>query len=140
MFANELPGRLAQHQVFRGTVCQVGGKAWLWRVLLSDAGWQRISVLGQQAKAFDLELREAVTGDRYVVQVKSRAGRQDLEETLRSFSPEVYRRVFFVVHRPVPDRRLVDGLPSYVDLVLPERLAQLSVGAGLTDWIEDKVA
>lgn len=112
----------------------------MWRVLLSDAGWQRISVLGQQAKAFDLELREAVTGDRYVVQVKSRAGRQDLEETLRSFSPEVYRRVFFVVHRPVPDRRLVDGLPSYVDLVLPERLAQLSVGAGLTDWIEDKVA
>ena len=41
---------------------------------------------------------------------------------------------------PVPDRRLVDGLPSYVDLVLPEHLAQLSVGAGLTDWIEDKVA
>src|SRR5262249_38952482 len=38
------------------------------------AGWVRVSVLGQHAKAYDLELREPITGDRYVVQVKSRAG------------------------------------------------------------------
>src|SRR5262249_49920687 len=43
------------------------------------AGWVRVSVLGQQAKAYDLELQEPIIGDRYVVQVKSRAGLADLQ-------------------------------------------------------------
>ena len=181
LFANELPGRLAQLQAFRGTVCRVADKALLARVLRAsrssvaigiaqqrdalshavaqaiaelhwkdfetlvdlvfrDAGWLRISVLGQQAKGFDLELREAVTGDEYVVQVKSRADRADLDDTLRSYSPDSYRKVFLVVRTPAMDLLAVDNLPSYVDLVLPGRLAQLAVAAGLSKWVEDKVA
>jgi hypothetical protein len=181
LFANELPGRLAQLQAFRGTVCRVADKALLARVLQSsrssvasdiaqrrealsrvvanaiaelhwkdfetlvdlvfrDAGWQRVSILGQQAKGFDLELREPVTGDEYVVQVKSQADRADLERTLESYLPDSYRRLFFVVHTPEPDLLNVDELPSYVDLVLPNRLAELAVAAGLSKWIEDKVA
>ena len=41
-------------------------------LVFRDAGWIRVSVLGQHAKAYDLELRESITGYRYVVQVKSR--------------------------------------------------------------------
>jgi hypothetical protein len=45
------------------------------------SGWRRVSVLGQQAKGYDLELRETITGDRFVVQIKSSAGVPELEET-----------------------------------------------------------
>lgn len=181
LFANELPGKLAQLQAFRGTVCRVTEKALLTRVLtgqrsplsssiaaarsdlaralaaaicelhwkdfetLADlvfrqAGWVRNSVLGQQAKALDLELIEPLTRSKYVVQVKSQAGMAELEDTIRSFSADDYRRVYFVVHTPTPELRLCEQLPEHVELLLPERLGELALEAGLTHWIEAKVA
>jgi hypothetical protein len=181
LFANELPGRLAQLQAFRGTVCRVSDKDLLLRVLtgkrsplatevstaraglaaalarairelhwkdfetLADlvfrqAGWIRNSVLGQQVKALDLELIEPLTRSKYVVQVKSQAGVEDLIDTIESFSKENYRRVYFVVHSPTPDLRKYDQLPDHVELLLPERLGELALEAGLTQWIEAKVA
>lgn len=181
LVANELPGKLAQLQGFRGTACRVQERDLLRRVLegtrsafaaqiserrsalcqslveairelhwkdfetlvdlvFRHAGWVRISVLGQQAKAYDLELREPITNDRYVVQVKSQATRRDLEITVRDFSADDYRRVFFVVHSPAPD--LADGadLPDHVELVSPDRLAALALEAGLSHWLEEKVS
>lgn len=181
LFANELPGRLAQLQAFRGTVCRVTDLDLLRRVLsgvqsplssaiaahrnalcgalanairelhwkdfetLADmlfrhAGWIRNSVLGQQAKALDLELIEPLTRSKYVVQVKSQAGVADLARTIESFSPENYRRVYFVVHTPAPALQAMTGLPDHVELLLPDRLADLALEAGLTHWIEAKVA
>ena len=104
------------------------------------AGWVRVSVLGQHAKAYDLELREPIIGDRYVVQVKSRASRADLEKTIESFSPGDFRRVFFVVHSPDDD--LVKGIdvPAHVEIVSPQRLGELTMDAGLVTWLEDKVS
>ena len=103
-------------------------------------GWLRVSVLGQQAKGYDLELREPVTGDRYVVQVKSVASREDLDNTVAEFSPEDYQRVFFVVHSNVYKLLAGPALPDHVDVVGPQRLADLALDAGLVRWLEDKVA
>jgi len=181
LVVNELPGKIAQLQGFRGTACDVKEAELLKRVLsgtrsqlaseiasqrsllcehlsraicelhwkdfetltdlvFRDAGWVRVSVLGQHAKAYDLELREPITGNRYVVQVKSQATRADLDETVKNFSPEDYRRVFFVVHSPSHDLASAKKLPAHVELVPPARLAELAVDAGLSKWIEDKVA
>ncbi len=103
------------------------------------AGWVRVSVLGQHEKAYDLLLREPVTGNRSVVQVKSKAGRKDLDETITSFSAKDFRRVFFVVHSP--ERTLVSDtcVPSHVELILPARLGELAMDAGLAGWLADKV-
>ena len=180
LVASEIPGKLAQLQAFRGTVCQVKEAALLRRVLsgtrsplaadigerrdhlnssvraaieqlhwkdyetlvdlvFRSAGWVRVSVLGQQAKGYDLELREPITRDRYVVQVKSQATAADLKETIAHFSPSDYRRVFFVVHSPAPDLAGGITIPKHVDLVHPQRLAELAVDAGLSRWIEEKV-
>ena len=98
-----------------------------------------MSVLGQQAKGYDLELREPITGDRYVVQVKSKADLRDLQITTARFSDEDYRRVFFVVHSPAPNLTARKDVPAHVELVGPERLAQRVIDAGLVDWLEDKV-
>jgi hypothetical protein len=104
------------------------------------AGWIRVSVLGQHAKAYDLELREPITGDRYVVQVKSRAGLRDLQSTIANFSPENFRRVFFAVHSPEDDLAEASDVPDHVEIVSPQRLGQLAMDAGLAGWLEDKVS
>jgi len=109
-------------------------------LVFRSAGWIRISILGQQVKGFDLELREPITQDKYVVQVKSQASLRDLEDTVAQFSPDDYRRVFFVVHSPSKDLAAFTGTPDHVELVAPQRLAELAIDAGLSRWIEEKVA
>lgn len=180
LVVNGLPGKIAQLQGFRATVCRVNYVDLLRRTLngtrsplatairdhrqflaqhlteaikelhwkdfetLVDlvfraAGWVRVSVLGQHAKAYDLELREPIIGDRYVVQVKSRAGLADLHATIANFSPDDFRRVFFVVHSPDDDLVCATDIPDHVEIVSPERLGELAMDAGLVGWIEEKV-
>lgn len=109
-------------------------------LVFRHAGWIRVSVLGQQAKGYDMELREPITNDRYVVQVKSVAGLDELEQTIAEFDREDYRKVFFVVHSPDPDLATALELSERIELVPPERLGELALDAGLADWLEDKVA
>ncbi len=181
LVVNDLPGKIAQLQGFRGTACRVLEHALLRRVLegtrsdlalriahertalcrqleaaitelhwkdyetlidlvFRNAGWVRVSVLGQQAKGYDLELREPITGDRYVVQIKSQASRSDLDATVQQFSAADYRKVFFVVHSPASNLANGMDLPGHVELVDPSHLASLALEAGLSSWIEEKVA
>lgn len=109
-------------------------------LIFRHAGWVRVSVLGQHAKAYDLELREPITGFRYVVQVKSRAGLTDLRNTIASFSADDYRRVFFIVHSPAKDLARILKLPAHVQIVFPDALAQQAIDAGLVEWLKDKVS
>lgn len=178
---NTLPGKLAQIQGFRGTVCRVqcddllrrilngirsdlaiaiaGQRASLakyltdavkelhWKdfeilvdLIFRSAGLVRVSVLGQHAKGYDLELREPITADRYVVQIKARASRADLDRTVKNFDIKDFRRVFFVVHSPENDLAGATGLPANVEVVSPGRLGELAMEAGLAKWLEDKVS
>lgn len=104
------------------------------------AGWARVSVLGQQEKAYDLILRESITGNQYVVQVKSRAGLTDLQTTIASFAPEDFQRVFFVVHSPDPGLESETDVSEHVKIVPPELLGKLAMDAGLVEWLADKVS
>jgi hypothetical protein len=101
-----------------------------------NSGWRRISVLGQHAKAYDLEVEEPLLGQRAIVQVKSRASKTDLEATAAAFSPADYVKVFFVVHTPSADLVASD---DFVEILGPASLAERVVRAGLTGWVEDKV-
>jgi hypothetical protein len=109
-------------------------------LVFRHTGWVRVSVLGQHAKAYDLELREPITGNRYVVQVKSEAELEDLKDTIANFSPEDFKRVFFVVHSPAINLTGAIEIPDHVQIVLPEVLAQLAIDAGLVEWLEDKIS
>lgn len=180
LFANQLPGKLAQTQAFRWTVCRAKYPDILLRTLnatrselaaaissdraaLKDhlteairqlhwkdfetlvdlvfrsAGWRRVSVLGEQAKGYDLLLQEPITDDRYVIQVKSRAGLTQLQETVVNFSADDYRGVYFVVHSPDSSLASAVDLPEHVVVMPPEVLAEQAVDAGLVGWLEDKV-
>jgi hypothetical protein len=110
-------------------------------LVFRDAGWKRTSVLGEVMKYADLELEAPVTGDRYQVQVKSKATLADFTEYAEQFSAVGFRRMYFVVH--TPDAALAKEGPKRlfpnVELLLPDRLASLVVDAGLTGWLMEKV-
>lgn len=180
LVVNDLPGKLAQLQGFRGTVCRVLEQDLLQRILegrqsdlacqlskltselvlqlesaikalhwkdfetlvdlvFRHGGWQRVSIAGQQVKGYDLMLREPITGDQVLVQVKSQAGSAELKQTIDEYSGKDFKKIFFVVHSPAADL-LAAKLPADVDLMGPERLAKLAMDAGLVSWLKDKVA
>jgi len=107
-------------------------------LVFRGAGWARVSVLGQFDSA-DLVLKESVTGYRYVVQVKSRAGLAEVQETVANFSNEDIQKIFFIVHTPDEDLELAQGI-SKVEIVGPSRLGELALDAGLAEWLRDKVS
>ena len=109
-------------------------------LIFRASGWRRTSVLGQHAKGLDLELIEPIMKDRYVVQVKSRAGLPELQETMSQFRESVHRTIFFIVH--TPDESLLrfrQRQNKRLRLLLAEDLAKMTIDAGLLSWIEDKV-
>ncbi len=107
-------------------------------LLFRQAGWRRLSVLGETMKYADLELEEPVTGDRYQVQIKSAAEAPDFAKYRDQFAGRGFRKLFFVVH--TPSQGLAQEVSTdAVELVLPARLAAMVVDAGLVSWILAKI-
>jgi hypothetical protein len=107
-------------------------------LLFRQAGWRRLSVLGETMKYADLELEEPVTGDRYQVQIKSMADARDFAIYRDQFAGRGFRKLFFVGHTPKPG--LVQDLSTEtVELILPDRFAAMIVDAGLVSWILAKI-
>lgn len=108
-------------------------------LVFRQAGWRRRSMLGESMKYVDLELEEPITGEAYQVQIKARASAQDFRSYVDQFSKEGFRKLFFVVHTPTKDLLAESHDADIVDLILPERLANLVAEAGLVRWVLDKV-
>jgi hypothetical protein len=108
-------------------------------LVFRQAGWRRNSVLGETMKYADLELEEPITGDRYQVQVKAKADLADYQECAAEFSSEAFRRLYFVVHSPSAPLASLSEKGKEVELVLPERLAEMVVEGGLVGWVLGKV-
>ncbi|MEO8099115.1 MAG: hypothetical protein ABI811_15535 [Acidobacteriota bacterium] len=107
-------------------------------LLFRQAGWRRLSVLGETMKFADLELQEPINKEKYQVQVKSKATIQDFEKYRGDFSNKGFRKLFFVVHTPEGGLDRLTSTPE-AELVLPHRLADMVVDAGLVDWLLAKI-
>jgi hypothetical protein len=107
-------------------------------LLFRQTGWRRLSVLGETMKYADLELEEPITGGRYLVQVKSSAHVRDFAEYRDQFDRQKFRKLFFVVHNPSANLGRERNSET-VELVLPGRLAEMVVDAGLVGWLLAKV-
>ena len=109
-------------------------------LIFRNAGWRRLSLVGETLKYVDMELEEPITHDMYQVQVKSQATYEEYEEYAQNFSHGNFRRLFFVVHSP--DKKLADaGVGKFpdVELLLPNLLAAKVVEFGLTDWLLKRI-
>ncbi|OGA47506.1 MAG: hypothetical protein A3F74_00015 [Betaproteobacteria bacterium RIFCSPLOWO2_12_FULL_62_58] len=107
-------------------------------LIFSNAGWQRISVLGKTEKTLDIDLRAPVTGERVMVQVKSASDKQEYSRYHEEFlQAKDFSRLFYVVHSPSPDLADVPALPNSTIIYAPS-LAQMVVNAGLSRWLIEK--
>lgn len=106
----------------------------------SDLQWKRVSILGQAMKYSDIELEDPINKEMYQVQVKSKATLQDFQTYSGKFASDKYRKLFFVVH--TPDSKLAEVVPdsaSPIQLVLPNRLAEMVIEQGILGWLMDKI-
>lgn len=108
-------------------------------LIYRQAGWKRISLLGQTMKYMDLELKEPITGDLYQVQVKSKADLNEFQGYEHQFPSGRFRKLYFVVHSPSPNLNNHKPNRENIEIVLPNRLAEMVVDAGLVSWVMDKV-
>lgn len=107
-------------------------------LVFTNAGWQRISVLGKTEKTIDLDLRSPVTGDRVMVQIKAASDKNEFETYSQEFSrSRDFVRFFYVVHTPTKSLSTVKA-PPRVQLIFAEQLAGLAVNAGLARWLIEK--
>jgi hypothetical protein len=107
-------------------------------LIFRQAGWRRLSVLGETMKYADLELEEPITAERYQVQIKSAADTADFVRYRDEFKGRGFRKLFFVVHSPTSTLANAES-SSTVELVLPARLSAMVVDAGLVSWILAKI-
>jgi hypothetical protein len=107
-------------------------------LVFSNAGWQRVSVLGKTEKNIDLDLRSPVTGERVMVQIKAASDKEEFEFYCQEFSRmKDFARFFYVVHTPKKSLSNAKA-PSLTQLVFAEQLAELVVNAGLVRWLIEK--
>jgi hypothetical protein len=116
-------------------------------LLFHNAGWRRISLVGETMKDVDMELEEPITTFLYQVQVKAQATVEEFEYCAEKFENSVVnfshgkiKKLYFIVHSP--DKKLEEyNLEKYkdVELILPDKLASMVVEFGLTDWLLKKI-
>lgn len=104
-------------------------------LVLTRAGWQRLSPLGKTQKSIDLEMLLPVDGRRAFVQVKSAATLQDLKDSADQYhAMDQYEEMLFVVHTADPSLR-EHAKEAEVTFIGVEELASLTVNSGLTQWL-----
>lgn len=122
----------------------IGGLHWadfetLVDLLLARAGWHRVSVLGGTQKDADLMVEQPVTGETAMVQVKSRASQQVLDDYIIRFDEKpICSRMIFAYHTaktPLNDK-------DRPDITLWNRvtMAEATIKTGLFDWLIARAA
>jgi len=107
-------------------------------LLFSNAGWQRISVLGKTEKNIDLDLRSPVTGERVMVQIKAASDKKEFEFYCQEFSRmKDFKAFFYVVHTPKKSLTHAKA-PARTQLIFGEHLVKMVIDGGLSGWLIEK--
>jgi hypothetical protein len=110
-------------------------------LIFRHGGWQRTGVAGEVEKDIDLDLLSPITGERIAIQIKSTANYQTFLDYQARFSDMGgYSRFYFITHKP--DENLKNVKCENTDMVLwdSNKIAELSVRSGLSDWLIDKAS
>jgi hypothetical protein len=132
--------RTAQKRLRSNLATLVRGLHWrdfetLVDLIFARLGWQRISILGETMPDVDLVLEQPITGERGIVQVKSTAGKEELEEFADAARSMAVARAWFVVHSVRAP--LVSG-DQRVEVWSVEEVARALEKAGLVEWLVDR--
>ncbi len=108
----------------------------LVELVFSQSGWRRTSETGGSQKTVDIELELPSTGERSFVQVKSRTTQKELDGYVRDLVGRPEGRMFYAYHSGPKNPSCEE---PRVTLLGPDRLAEMSLNAGLFDWLLNKV-
>ncbi len=109
-------------------------------LIFRQAGWQRVGETGKTQKTLDLELLAPVTGERAIVQIKTQSDLQEFLKYQDYFATmSDYDKFFYVVHTAK------NKLASYENetetkLYLVDKVAELTISAGLVEWVIKKTS
>lgn len=107
-------------------------------LIFTRNGWRRLSAVGGTQKDIDLAVEQPTTGERAFVQVKSKATPAVLNDYIARFEADPgYQRLFFICHSPKGQLEAPDD-PA-IQVWAGPRLAQMTVQAGLFDWLIERV-
>jgi hypothetical protein len=111
-------------------------------LIVSRAGWQRVTKVGGPQKTTDLDLLIPITNESCAIQVKAAAGKKEFEDYKVHFTDsQGYTRGYFVVHTPRADLKKIQPEISeddFLQLWLPGDVARLTMQYGLVQWVIDK--
>ena len=112
----------------------------LVELILTRSGWRRVSALGGTLKDVDLIVEQPFTGERMVVQVKSKAAQTVVDDYAQRFASRGGgERLLFVCHSPagmLREQVLEDGRALQV-MTNPE-IARRVIDCGLAGWVLDR--
>ena len=107
-------------------------------MIFRQAGWQRVGDTGKTQKTLDLELFAPVTGERSIVQIKAQSDLQEFMKYQNQFETMTdYDKFFYVVHTAKSNLKTYEN-ESETKLYLVDKVAELSISAGLVEWIIKK--
>jgi hypothetical protein len=105
-------------------------------LVFSTSGWRRQGIVGKTQKTLDLDLLLPSTGERAFVQIKSSTTSSELAEYVSRLEElGFFDRMFFVYHSVE-----VETEDERVIVVGPEKLAEMTLDAGLATWLIRKVS
>ena len=109
-------------------------------LIFRQAGWQRVGDKGKTQKTLDLELFAPVTGERGIVQIKAQS---DLAQFLyyqdQFATMNDYDKFFYVVHTAKNNLQNYQN-ETETKLYLVDKVAELTISAGLVEWVIKKTS
>ena len=107
---------------------------------MARSGWLRVSDLGGTAKDIDLIVQQPLTGERIEIQVKSSATQAVVDDyAARLRQRSACERRMLICHSPAGKLVAPPAAPGCgLELMLGGAVSDLSVKAGLVDWIVER--
>lgn len=102
----------------------------LVELIFGTSGWRRVDATGGTRKLLDLDLELPSTGERAFVQVKASTHQAEFDSYAQSRKDGVFSRMFYAFH--TGNVRNEDAAITLIDA---DKLARMTLDAGLTDWV-----
>jgi len=103
-------------------------------LIFRNSGWQRLGTLGKTQKLIDIAIYHPITGERAVVQIKCQSGLREFKEYEKTFlNMTEYDKFFYITHTPEPS--LEQYKSEDINIYFANKVAEMTINAGLFDWV-----
>lgn len=135
----------ARQQLERHLAAAIARLGWadfelLVELILTRSGWRRISAIGGTMKDVDLVVEQPFTGERMLVQVKSKADQAVVDDYARRLGARAgEERLLLVCHSPQSELRepeIAGG--RRLQVMVGEEVARRAAACDLVDWVMDR--